>query len=69
MTVLSYQFLSKTCNHTDDDDLKAYDLKNKLIIVSAEAAGNGLYNFILPLRASYRTQNELYPIVLLLEHE
>ncbi|XP_057190889.1 potassium channel subfamily T member 2 [Triplophysa rosa] len=64
------KFLSKTCNHKDDDDdVKAYDLKNKLIIVSAETAGNGLCNFIYPLRASYRAQNELYPIVLLLEHE
>ncbi|KAA0718845.1 Potassium channel subfamily T member 2 [Triplophysa tibetana] len=63
------KFLSKTCNHKDDDDVKAYDLKNKLIIVSAETAGNGLCNFIYPLRASHRAQNELYPIVLLLEHE
>ncbi|XP_065124179.1 potassium channel subfamily T member 2 [Paramisgurnus dabryanus] len=63
------KFLSKTCNHEDDDDVKAYSLMNKLTIVSAEVAGNGLYNFILPLRASYRAQNELYPIVLLLEQE
>ncbi|XP_056599555.1 potassium channel subfamily T member 2 [Triplophysa dalaica] len=63
------KFLSKTCNHKDDDDVKAYGLKNKLTIVSAETAGNGLCNFIYPLRASHRAQNELYPIVLLLEHE
>ncbi|KAG1969222.1 potassium channel subfamily T member 2 [Pimephales promelas] len=63
------KFLSKTCNHKDDDDVRAYGLKDKLIIVSAETAGNNLYNFILPLRASYRPQNELWPIVLLLEKE
>ncbi|CAM4594697.1 unnamed protein product [Leuciscus chuanchicus] len=63
------KFLSKACNHKDDDDVRAYGLKNKLIIVSAETAGNSLYNFILPLRASYRPQNELWPIVLLLEKE
>ncbi|KAK9979667.1 hypothetical protein ABG768_013086 [Culter alburnus] len=63
------KFLSKTCNHKDNEDVKAYGLKNKLIIVSAETAGNSLYNFILPLRASYRPQNELWPIVLLLEKE
>ncbi|XP_058619734.1 potassium channel subfamily T member 2 [Onychostoma macrolepis] len=63
------KFLSKTCNHKDKEDVKAYGLRNKLIIVSAEATGNGLYNFILPLRASYRSENELCPIVLLLEHD
>ncbi|XP_067309243.1 potassium channel subfamily T member 2 [Pseudorasbora parva] len=63
------KFLSKTCNHKDEEDVKAYGLKNKLIIVSAETAGNSLYNFILPLRASYRPQNELWPIVLLLENK
>ncbi|XP_052405188.1 potassium channel subfamily T member 2-like isoform X1 [Carassius gibelio] len=61
--------LEKTCNHKDSEDVKAYSLKNKLIIVSAEATENGLYNFILPLRASYRSENELCPIVLLLEKE
>ncbi|KAH0615517.1 hypothetical protein JD844_004876, partial [Phrynosoma platyrhinos] len=43
---------------------KAYGFKNKLIIVSAETAGNGLYNFIVPLRAYYRSRKELNPIVL-----
>lgn len=62
------KFLSKTCNHKDDEDAKVYSLKSKLVIVSVETAGNSLYNFILPLRASYRPQNELWPIVLLLEH-
>ncbi|XP_052405190.1 potassium channel subfamily T member 2-like isoform X3 [Carassius gibelio] len=61
--------LEKTCNHKDSEDVKAYSLKNKLIIVSAEATENGLYNFILPLRASYRSENELCPIVLLLEKD
>uniref|UniRef100_A0A8C1K582 Potassium channel, subfamily T, member 2 n=1 Tax=Cyprinus carpio TaxID=7962 RepID=A0A8C1K582_CYPCA len=61
--------LEKTCNHKDEEDVKAYSLKNKLIIVSAETTRNGLYNFILPLRASYRSENELCPIVLLLEHD
>uniref|UniRef100_A0A8C1PKL1 Potassium channel, subfamily T, member 1 n=1 Tax=Cyprinus carpio TaxID=7962 RepID=A0A8C1PKL1_CYPCA len=47
---------------------KAYGFKNKLIIVSAETAGNGLYNFIVPLRAYYRPRRELNPIVLLLDN-
>uniref|UniRef100_A0A3P9MYJ1 Potassium sodium-activated channel subfamily T member 1 n=1 Tax=Poecilia reticulata TaxID=8081 RepID=A0A3P9MYJ1_POERE len=49
-------------------DAKAYGFKNKLIIVSAETAGNGLYNFIVPLRAYYRPKKELNPIVLLLDN-
>ncbi|XP_051990869.1 potassium channel subfamily T member 2 [Xyrauchen texanus] len=61
--------LVKTCDHKDDEDVKAYGLKNKLIIVSAETAGKSLSNFIIPLRASYRPENELCPIVLLLEQE
>ncbi|KAK7934321.1 hypothetical protein WMY93_005217 [Mugilogobius chulae] len=52
-----------------DKDAKAYGFKNKLIIVSAETAGNGLYNFIVPLRAYYRPRKELNPIVLLLDNK
>uniref|UniRef100_A0A667YNV8 Potassium sodium-activated channel subfamily T member 1 n=1 Tax=Myripristis murdjan TaxID=586833 RepID=A0A667YNV8_9TELE len=36
--------------------------------MSAETAGNGLYNFIVPLRAYYRPRKELNPIVLLLDY-
>ncbi|KTF95046.1 hypothetical protein cypCar_00015406 [Cyprinus carpio] len=50
------------------EDARSYGFKNKLIIVSAESAGNGLYNFIVPLRAYYRPRKELNPIVLLLEN-
>lgn len=39
-----------------------------MIIVAAETAGNGLYNFIVPLRAYYRPKKELNPIVLLLDN-
>ncbi|TRY66089.1 hypothetical protein DNTS_035582 [Danionella cerebrum] len=62
------KFLSKICEHKDPEDVQAYSLRNKLIIVSVETAGNSLYNFILPLRASHRLQTELWPVVLLLEH-
>ncbi|KAL0979066.1 hypothetical protein UPYG_G00180100 [Umbra pygmaea] len=60
--------LDKKCNHNSFEDAKAYGFKNKLIIVSAETAGNGLYNFIVPLRAYYRPRKELNPIVLLLDY-
>ncbi|XP_015204773.2 potassium channel subfamily T member 2 isoform X1 [Lepisosteus oculatus] len=59
--------LDKACHHIPYEDARAYGFKNKLIIVSAESAGNGLYNFIVPLRAYYRPKKELNPIVLLLE--
>ncbi|XP_042561563.1 potassium channel subfamily T member 2-like [Clupea harengus] len=61
--------LEKECTHNHYEDAKAYSFKNKLIIVSAETAGNGLYNFIVPLRASYRPKRDLNPIVLLLDNK
>uniref|UniRef100_A0A3B3UBL7 Potassium sodium-activated channel subfamily T member 1 n=1 Tax=Poecilia latipinna TaxID=48699 RepID=A0A3B3UBL7_9TELE len=60
--------LDQGCMHNSFEDAKAYGFKNKLIIVSAETAGNGLYNFIVPLRAYYRPRKELNPIVLLLDN-
>ncbi|KAM6415317.1 potassium channel subfamily T member 2 isoform 1-T1 [Rhynochetos jubatus] len=60
--------LDKGCQHNYYEDAKAYGFKNKLIIVAAETAGNGLYNFIVPLRAYYRPRKELNPIVLLLDN-
>lgn len=61
-------FLLQSCQHNYYEDAKAYGFKNKLIIVAAETAGNGLYNFIVPLRAYYRPKKELNPIVLLLDN-
>ncbi|XP_074858545.1 potassium channel subfamily T member 2 isoform X2 [Carettochelys insculpta] len=60
--------LDQGCQHNYYEDAKAYGFKNKLIIVAAETAGNGLYNFIVPLRAYYRPKKELNPIVLLLDN-
>ncbi|MGH0160867.1 UNVERIFIED_CONTAM: hypothetical protein FKN15_072280 [Acipenser sinensis] len=60
--------LDKGCQHNCHEDAKSYGFKNKLIIVSAEAVGNGLYNFIVPLRAYYRPKRELNPIVVLLDN-
>ncbi|KAM3838690.1 potassium channel subfamily T member 2 isoform 3-T3 [Vipera latastei] len=60
--------LDKGCQHNYYEDAKAYGFRNKIIIVAAETAGNGLYNFIVPLRAYYRPKKELNPIVLLLDN-
>uniref|UniRef100_A0A8C9SUM7 Potassium sodium-activated channel subfamily T member 2b n=1 Tax=Scleropages formosus TaxID=113540 RepID=A0A8C9SUM7_SCLFO len=57
----------QACRHVPCEDARSYGFRNKLIIVSAEGAGNGLYNFLVPLRAYYRPKKELKPIVLLLE--
>ncbi|KAM8929904.1 potassium channel subfamily T member 2 isoform 2-T2 [Pelodytes ibericus] len=61
--------LDKGCQHNYFEDAKAYGFKNKIIIVAAETAGNGLYNFIVPLRAYYRPKKELNPIILLLDNQ
>lgn len=68
-TVDSSILPTQGCKHNSYEDAKAYGFKNKLIIVSAETAGNGLYNFIVPLRAYYRPRRELNPIVLLLDNK
>ncbi|XP_073443644.1 queuine tRNA-ribosyltransferase catalytic subunit 1 isoform X3 [Dendrobates tinctorius] len=60
--------LDKSCHHFPYEDARAYGFRNALVIVSAERAGNGLYNFIVPLRAYYRAKKELSPIILLLEN-
>ncbi|XP_053573873.1 potassium channel subfamily T member 2-like [Bombina bombina] len=60
--------LDKSCHHYPYEDARAYGFRNALVIVSAEHAGNGLYNFIVPLRAYYRAKKELSPIILLLEN-
>ncbi|XP_053320844.1 potassium channel subfamily T member 2-like [Spea bombifrons] len=60
--------LDKSCHHYPYEDARAYGFRNALVIVSAERAGNGLYNFIVPLRAYYRAKKELSPIILLLEN-
>lgn len=67
-SLLKYLSAQQGCRHNSFEDAKAYGFKNKLIIVSAETAGNGLYNFIVPLRAYYRPRKELNPIVLLLDN-
>uniref|UniRef100_A0A8C4R1A8 Potassium sodium-activated channel subfamily T member 1 n=1 Tax=Eptatretus burgeri TaxID=7764 RepID=A0A8C4R1A8_EPTBU len=61
--------LDQGCEHNSFKDARAYGFRSKLIIVSAETAGNGLYNFIVPLRVYYRPRLELNPIVLLLDNQ
>lgn len=57
------------CEHCTFSQAREYDWRNRAIILVAENASNGLYNFIIPLRAHYRLAHELSPIVLLLEQK
>ncbi|ETN67848.1 sodium-and chloride-activated ATP-sensitive potassium channel [Anopheles darlingi] len=56
--------------HTDCSryrNAKEYQWQNKTIILAADYASNGIYNFIIPLRAHFRSKTSLNPIILLLE--
>ncbi len=46
-----------------------YIWHNKCIILAAEHATNGLFNFLLPLRAKARSTNRIKPIILLLSNK
>uniref|UniRef100_A0A1I8JEF5 Potassium channel subfamily T member 2 n=1 Tax=Macrostomum lignano TaxID=282301 RepID=A0A1I8JEF5_9PLAT len=61
--------LSVHCNHCNHRCAKDYNWANRGIIVCADFASNGLYNFILPLRAHWLPRSTLKPIVLLLEKQ
>ncbi len=60
--------LNKECAHKCYAHASEYKWHNKCIIVATETATNGLFNFILPLRAQVRSTMFLRPIVLLLEN-
>ncbi|XP_046570443.1 potassium channel subfamily T member 2-like [Haliotis rubra] len=61
--------LMQACDHCDAKSCKEYNWPNPAVIVAADYASNGLYNFIVPLRSHARPKKSLSPIVLLLETE
>lgn len=61
------QSLSQVCEHCSYRNAKEYQWQNKTIILAADYASNGIYNFIIPLRAHFRSKTSLNPIILLLE--
>lgn len=61
----SFQF--QVCEHCSYRNAKEYQWQNKTIILAADYASNGIYNFIIPLRAHFRSKTSLNPIILLLE--
>lgn len=59
--------LVEPCQHCGFKQAQDYTWPNRSIIVAADFASNGLYNFIVPLRSHARPKSSLSPIVLLLE--
>ncbi|XP_041987705.1 potassium channel subfamily T member 2 isoform X3 [Aricia agestis] len=59
--------LAQVCEHCAYRNAKEYQWQNKTIILAADYASNGIYNFIIPLRAHFRCKTSLNPIILLLE--
>ncbi|XP_046397333.1 potassium channel subfamily T member 2 isoform X3 [Ischnura elegans] len=59
--------LAQVCEHCSYRNAKEYNWQNKTIILAADYASSGIYNFIIPLRAHFRSKTSLNPIILLLE--
>ncbi|ESO98909.1 hypothetical protein LOTGIDRAFT_91366, partial [Lottia gigantea] len=61
--------LCQKCDHCNYTSAKEYCWSSRIIIVAADYASNGLYNFIVPLRSHARESDSLNPIVLLFEQK
>ncbi|CAG5135869.1 unnamed protein product, partial [Candidula unifasciata] len=61
--------LDASCVHCRHQNAREYNWRNPAIIVAAEHASSGLYNFIVPLRSHARPKKLLNPIVLLFSKE
>ncbi len=59
--------MQQACEHCLHKTASEYQWKNPATILAADHASNGLYNFIVPLRAHFRPAHRLCPIVLLLK--
>lgn len=60
-------FLVQVCEHCSYRNANDYNWQNGTIILAADYASNGIYNFIIPLRAHFHTKTTLNPIIILLE--
>jgi len=60
-------FRGQVCEHCSYRNANDYNWQNGTIILSADYASNGIYNFIIPLRAHFHTKTSLNPIIILLE--
>ncbi|XP_076343529.1 potassium channel subfamily T member 2-like isoform X2 [Tachypleus tridentatus] len=59
--------LAQVCEHCSFRNAKEYNWSNQCIILAADFASSAIYNFIVPLRAHFRSPQLLKPIILLLE--
>ena len=55
------------CSHCKYKNTNDERWTHQLIILAAEQACNGIYNFIVPLRSQFIGMKSLCPIILLLE--
>ncbi|KAK3610092.1 hypothetical protein CHS0354_032187 [Potamilus streckersoni] len=60
---------AKDCEHCQYKNTNNARWHQNLIILAAEHANNGIYNFIVPLRSEFLGMRSLSPIILLLEEE
>uniref|UniRef100_T1JA21 Uncharacterized protein n=1 Tax=Strigamia maritima TaxID=126957 RepID=T1JA21_STRMM len=61
--------LDESCEHFPFLNAKEYNWVNKPIILVSMEANNGIYNFVLPLRAHVLPRGSLKPIIIMLENE
>uniref|UniRef100_A0A8D9A0J7 Potassium channel subfamily T member 1 n=1 Tax=Cacopsylla melanoneura TaxID=428564 RepID=A0A8D9A0J7_9HEMI len=59
--------LAQVCEHCNYRNANEYNWQTKTIILAADYASNGIYNFIIPLRAHFKSKTTLNPIIMLLE--
>ncbi|XP_041360806.1 potassium channel subfamily T member 2-like isoform X2 [Gigantopelta aegis] len=59
----------KDCEHVTFKNANDERWDNQLVILTAQTANAGIYNFIVPLRSSFHSFNSLSPIILLLEQQ
>lgn len=57
----------QVCEHCNYRNANEYQWQNKTIILAADFASNAIYNFIIPLRAHFKSKASLNPIILLLD--
>ena len=55
------------CVHCSFRNAREYNWPSRCIILAADFASNGIYNFVVPLRAHFHLPQTLRPIILLLE--
>ena len=57
------------CEHSKARQTKDYNWKNKALILAAECHNIAMYNFIAPLRSYSIDEDEISPIIFMLENE